>query len=157
VIDTVSRGGDTDTNGAIAGALLGAVHGALARPMQWRDRVLSCRPIEGLDGVDQPRPAVYWPTDVLELAEALVGGRRADMSVAGGGTLGHPFFGARGVESADKRTGGRANVKESGIRESLETDHSAHRLALTMLFGGCEADARGDLLSRRCISFHFRP
>lgn len=72
VIDTVRRGGDTDTNGAIAGALLGAVHGALAWPTQWRDRVLSCRPIEGLDGVDQARPAVYWPTDVLELAEALL-------------------------------------------------------------------------------------
>jgi len=32
VVDTVMRGGDTDTNGAIAGALLGAVHGRAKVP-----------------------------------------------------------------------------------------------------------------------------
>jgi ADP-ribosylglycohydrolase len=32
VIDTISRGGDTDTTAAIAGALLGAVHGRQAIP-----------------------------------------------------------------------------------------------------------------------------
>lgn len=35
VIDTVRSGGDTDTNAAIAGALLGAVHGRDAVPKQW--------------------------------------------------------------------------------------------------------------------------
>jgi ADP-ribosyl-[dinitrogen reductase] hydrolase len=32
VVDTVMRGGDTDTNAAIAGALLGAVYGGEAMP-----------------------------------------------------------------------------------------------------------------------------
>ncbi len=50
--DTVRRGGDTDTNAAIAGALLGAVHGRDVIPQQWRDRILTCRPIPGLDGVE---------------------------------------------------------------------------------------------------------
>ena len=35
VVDTVMRGGDTDTNGAIARALLGAVHGRGAIPARW--------------------------------------------------------------------------------------------------------------------------
>ena len=45
VVATVRRGGDTDTNAAIAGALLGAVHGREAVPAQWRSMVLSCRPL----------------------------------------------------------------------------------------------------------------
>jgi ADP-ribosyl-[dinitrogen reductase] hydrolase len=44
VIDVVNRGGDADTNGAIAGALLGAVHGVDAIPERWRRRVVDCRP-----------------------------------------------------------------------------------------------------------------
>ena len=71
VVETVMLGGDTDTNAAIAGALLGAVHGAGAVPMAWRDRVLSCRPLEGRPGVKQPRPMRYWPVDALILAERL--------------------------------------------------------------------------------------
>jgi len=35
VVDTVRAGGDTDTNAAIAGALLGAVHGRDVIPQQW--------------------------------------------------------------------------------------------------------------------------
>jgi ADP-ribosylglycohydrolase len=35
IIDTVMRGGDTDTNGAIAGALVGAVHGIGSLPSRW--------------------------------------------------------------------------------------------------------------------------
>ena len=56
IVGTVMAGGDTDTNAAIAGALLGAVHGREAIPMHWMDRVLSCRPIAGLAGVHRPRP-----------------------------------------------------------------------------------------------------
>lgn len=63
VVRTVGAGGDTDTNAAIAGALLGAVHGVQAVPSQWLDSILRCR---------TPRPRVYWPVDVLELAESLV-------------------------------------------------------------------------------------
>jgi ADP-ribosylglycohydrolase/fructose-1,6-bisphosphatase/inositol monophosphatase family enzyme len=72
VVNTVRSGGDTDTNGAIAGALLGAVHGRGAVPQQWMDRVLTCRPIAGLPGIGKPRPMEFWPVDALALAERLL-------------------------------------------------------------------------------------
>jgi ADP-ribosyl-[dinitrogen reductase] hydrolase len=72
IVGTVMSGGDTDTNAAIAGALLGAVHGRSAIPIQWMDRVLSCRPISGISGVKQPRPEAFWPVDALLLAERLL-------------------------------------------------------------------------------------
>lgn len=72
VVQTVMQGGDTDTNAAIAGALLGAVHGAEAVPEQWRDRVLTCRPLAGLPQVRRPRPPCLWPVDALILAERLL-------------------------------------------------------------------------------------
>jgi ADP-ribosylglycohydrolase len=72
VVDTVMRGGDTDTNATVAGALLGALHGRDALPAQWADAVLTCRPEQGLPEVRQPRPAMYWPVDALELAVALL-------------------------------------------------------------------------------------
>jgi ADP-ribosylglycohydrolase/fructose-1,6-bisphosphatase/inositol monophosphatase family enzyme len=72
VVDTVRRGGDTDTNAAIAGALLGAVHGREAIPAQWRDRILTCRPLAGLENVKWPRPQAFWPVDSLWLAELLL-------------------------------------------------------------------------------------
>jgi ADP-ribosyl-[dinitrogen reductase] hydrolase len=72
VVDTVMRGGDTDTNAAIAGALLGAVRGRTAIPQQWERAILNCRPKIGDPGVGQPRPEVFWPVDALELAEALL-------------------------------------------------------------------------------------
>src|SRR5579859_224370 len=72
VVDTVRAGGDTDTNAAICGALLGAVYGREAIPVQWQRMVLSCRPMPGQPGVEQPRPAVFWPTDTLLLAERLL-------------------------------------------------------------------------------------
>jgi ADP-ribosyl-[dinitrogen reductase] hydrolase len=75
VVDTVRRGGDTDTNAAIAGALLGAVHGREAVPAQWRSALLSCRPLP--PGATRSRPRAFWPVDVLEIAESLLlaGGR----------------------------------------------------------------------------------
>ena len=79
VCDTVMRGGDTDTNAAIAGALLGAVHGVNAIPAQWRDTVLSCRPERGRPGVHRPRPKFCWPVDAL-----LVARRLAELGVARG-------------------------------------------------------------------------
>ena len=72
VVDTVMRGGDTDTNAATAGALLGSIHGSPAVPRQWVDRVLSCRPLPELPGVERPRPEAYWPTEALYLAERLL-------------------------------------------------------------------------------------
>jgi ADP-ribosylglycohydrolase len=70
VVATVRRGGDTDTNAAVAGALLGAVHGRDAVPPQWRSMILSCRAHPSR--ARHPRPPLYWPTDVLELAERLL-------------------------------------------------------------------------------------
>ena len=72
VIATVRLGSDTDTNAAICGSLLGAIQGRDALPAQWRRMVLSCRPMPGHPSVEQPRPAMFWPTDALELAEALL-------------------------------------------------------------------------------------
>jgi hypothetical protein len=70
-VQTVMRGGDTDTNAAIAGALLGAVHGRDAIPSQWLRSVLSCRPLAN-SGTAHFRPAEFWPVDVLCLAERLL-------------------------------------------------------------------------------------
>lgn len=72
VVDTVMQGGDTDTNAAIAGALLGATYGEEAVPVQWREAVLNCRPKAGDPHVHTPRPAEYWPADALELADAVL-------------------------------------------------------------------------------------
>jgi ADP-ribosylglycohydrolase len=67
---TILRAGDTDTNAAIAGALLGAVHGREGLPAQWRSMILSCHPVPGVSA--HPRPMAYWPVDVMELAERLL-------------------------------------------------------------------------------------
>ena len=72
VVDTVMQGGDTDTNAAIAGALLGAMYGEQAVPAQWREAVLNCRPELGNPRVHEPRPEIYWPVDALELADAVL-------------------------------------------------------------------------------------
>ena len=71
VVDTVMRGGDTDTNAAICGALLGAVWGRNAIPDQWTECVLNCRPAAGQPHVHHPRPECFWPVDALELAERI--------------------------------------------------------------------------------------
>ncbi len=72
LVDTVGRGGDTDTNACIAGALLGAVHGRQAIPWRWQRAVLSCRPLDGVPEVRRPRPRWLWPCDALVLAERLL-------------------------------------------------------------------------------------
>ena len=71
VVDTVRRGGDTDTNAAIAGALLGAIHGRAAVPAPWRYQLLACRPLREA-GARRPRPMEFWPADALELSERLL-------------------------------------------------------------------------------------
>lgn len=77
VVDTVMRGGDTDTNAAICGALLGAVYGRDAIPDRWAECVLNCRPEAGRPGVHRPRPACFWPVDAPELAGRLLGDVRS--------------------------------------------------------------------------------
>jgi len=71
LIRTASAGGDTDTNAAIAGALLGASQGRAAFPARWAMKVLTCRPDAGLPN-RRPRPDEYWPDDLIDLAEALL-------------------------------------------------------------------------------------
>lgn len=76
LVATVGRGGDTDTNAAIAGALLGAVHGVRAVPQRWVRAVLSCFPVAGAPGVKHPRPPSCWAVDALVLAERLAAGTK---------------------------------------------------------------------------------
>ena len=72
LVATIACGGDTDTNAAIAGALLGALHGRAAFPQRWVLPVLAARPLAEA-GAPRPRPMQYWPDDVLDIAEALLG------------------------------------------------------------------------------------
>lgn len=74
LVETVGLGGDTDTNGAIAGAILGAVFGAEAIPQSWIDTVLACRPDATNPKAALPRPEIFWPVDCLELADKLLAG-----------------------------------------------------------------------------------
>lgn len=77
VIATVARGGDTDTNAAIAGALLGSLYGREGVPLRWRRAVLGCVPVEGAEGVRRARPSSCWPVDAMVLAERLLGAASA--------------------------------------------------------------------------------
>jgi ADP-ribosylglycohydrolase/fructose-1,6-bisphosphatase/inositol monophosphatase family enzyme len=71
LVATVMAGGDTNTTAAIAGALLGAVHGREAIPARWRRCLQSCRRFEA-SPTRHPRAQEYWPVDALELAECLL-------------------------------------------------------------------------------------
>ena len=77
LIETVGEGGDTDTNGAICGALLGAAQGRTAIPVRWSMAVLACRTLA--KSACRPRPERYWPDDVPLLAEALLKRARSSM------------------------------------------------------------------------------
>ena len=71
VVDTVMRGGDTDTNAAICGALLGAVHGREAIPDRWIETIQGCRPRARCTQVCmKPRPECFWPADALGIGRA---------------------------------------------------------------------------------------
>jgi ADP-ribosyl-[dinitrogen reductase] hydrolase len=78
IVQTVRQGGDSDTNGAIVGALVGALYGRDALPRQWRAMVLTCRPQPAtpfgpaLAPVHRPRPRSLWTVDALWLAERLL-------------------------------------------------------------------------------------
>ncbi len=62
LIDVVNRGNDADTNGAIAGALLGAAYGEGAIPTRWRGAVLGASPEARI------WREVYHPTQLMLLA-----------------------------------------------------------------------------------------
>ena len=71
--ESLPVGEDVHTNAAICGALLGAVCGREAIPARWLDSLQNCRPEAGQPRVRHPRPKCFWPVDVLELAEKLIG------------------------------------------------------------------------------------
>lgn len=75
LVDAIGMGGDTDTNAAITGALLGAVHGAQAWPERWVRGVLECEPEAGRPGVANPLRREFWATDLLDQADELAGHR----------------------------------------------------------------------------------
>ena len=62
LVATVELGGDTDTNGCIAGALLGAYYGASALPTEWIASVRRCR---------NPRSSSYELVDTTTLNSLL--------------------------------------------------------------------------------------
>lgn len=66
----LEAGGDVDTNATIAGGLLGAALGRDAIPHRWANLVLSARPARGFSA--DARPARYWASDALTLAERLL-------------------------------------------------------------------------------------
>lgn len=119
IIATASAGGDTDTNAAIAGALLGAVYGREGIPERWRRAVLSCHPAAGIAGVRRARPSGLWPVDVLTLAEQLIScdGRRVHGPITAQGCADaeHPgvaLAARRGRSRAKRRTSPRAVPRE---------------------------------------------
>ncbi|MDP5305924.1 hypothetical protein [Paracoccus spongiarum] len=68
------RGRTPTRTGRSAGrcwALLGDCQGREAIARQWRNTVLTCRPVNAF-GVKHPRPQEYWPAATLELAEAFI-------------------------------------------------------------------------------------
>ena len=60
---------DTDTNAAIVGALLGAVHGEAVIPAEWVDAVLGCVPDES---TSQPRPERFHVSNMMRLAKPII-------------------------------------------------------------------------------------
>lgn len=63
LVNIVKRGGDTDTNGCIAGALLGAYYGVHNIPKQWRDTVK----------MENPRTKAYPEIDQVNLDKHIQG------------------------------------------------------------------------------------
>ncbi len=64
---TLNGGGDTDTNAAIVGGLLGAAEGASAIPAPMKTAVLQCNTLEG-----RPRPDFLHPQHVPALVTRLL-------------------------------------------------------------------------------------
>jgi ADP-ribosyl-[dinitrogen reductase] hydrolase len=70
---TLLKGGDTDTNAAIVGGLIGALHGVDAIPPRMREAVLTFDATNP-SGTHRPRPEAYRGAQVTTLTEQLVGG-----------------------------------------------------------------------------------
>ncbi|GAB3087017.1 ADP-ribosylglycohydrolase family protein [Corynebacterium aquatimens] len=66
LVEIVGMGGDTDTNAAIAGAFLGAIHGEDGIPARWRDVIDAYRTS------DAHRPAEFSTEGALSLIDELL-------------------------------------------------------------------------------------
>lgn len=66
--ETLSGGGDTDTNACIVGGLIGAAEGAHTIPHEMKDPVLSCDTQQG----SHPRPDFLHPAQLADLAKQLL-------------------------------------------------------------------------------------
>lgn len=63
ILHTIRRGGDTDTNAAICGALMGAFWGIDAIPISWLSSVINC---------NSDRPLKYRTNNILEISKKLL-------------------------------------------------------------------------------------
>ena len=149
VVDTVMRGGDTDTNAAICGALLGAVHGREAVPAQWEKAVLACRPAAGAPGVRRPRPKRFWPVDALELAAALLAPASTNGQGAAGGETGGLVTGAaagvwcvNALRRFRHTDGGTCPRQARGSGMTIDLRRAAPAIAAGML-GACSLSGDG--------------
>ena len=71
---TLNRGGDTDTNAAIVGAMMGALWGVTSIPASMSGPVLAFDPTQLCSGDNgHVRPALYAPSSLRELTWKLVG------------------------------------------------------------------------------------
>jgi hypothetical protein len=50
--------------------LFGALYGIDDIPMQWQSSVLTCE--SSIANTQKPRPSIYWPNDILKIAEELL-------------------------------------------------------------------------------------
>ena len=160
IIATVMGGGDTDTNAAIAGALLGAIHGERAIPSRWRQAALTCRPQRGAQGVDQPRPRGFWPVDALYLAERLTAtGAQDAASIV---TAPEVFIaGAAGASASSlgSRTAARVVADVSDMPHDPRgaasgPDPASRRPGRTHFVGALLGGAMGDALGRPVEGLH---
>lgn len=67
IFDTLRRGGDTDTNAAIVGGLVGALHGSGGIPRHMADPLL----MRTTASPGQRRPAFLQTHDLVQLVEQL--------------------------------------------------------------------------------------
>ncbi|KAE8909119.1 hypothetical protein PF005_g19931 [Phytophthora fragariae] len=77
IYQTLLKGGDTDTNAAIVGGLLGALHGVEAIPTRMREAVLTFDATNP-SATRRMRPEAYRGAQVTRLVEELFGGEDTD-------------------------------------------------------------------------------
>lgn len=69
ISETIRMGGDTDTNAAIVGAMIGAVEGESSFPSKWKKIIKSCEPDEFSR---LPRPKYLWVNDYAEKVDKIL-------------------------------------------------------------------------------------